>query len=161
MTKVRHWLNNPCSGARFPISSLDIMSNLLDSIGMKDTLSSLFAYPARTGILETLYYQPGELGLRQVAAVAEVHPRSAELALQDLLRERLVRRRRAGSRVMFALNREHLAYPLLKAVFAASEACRLRQRIAERRDAGREALSFVAGALRMMETARKSYRANH
>ena len=136
------------------------MSNILDIIVMKDNLSSLFAYPARTRILETLYYQPGELGLRQVAAVAEAYPRSAELALKDLLSERLVRRRRNGARVLFSLNRGHPAYALLKAVFVASEACRLRQRIAERRDTGRDVLAFITDALRMMETARKSYRAN-
>ena len=127
---------------------------------MNGRLSELFAYPSRTEILETLFYQPGELGLRQIAAVADVHVRSAELALADLQRARLVSRRRRGNRVMFALDRRHLAYPLIRDVFMAAETRRIKDRAESDRNVGREILSFVTAALSMAQRARRSVHAN-
>lgn len=123
---------------------------------MKEALSELFAYPSRTEVLETLFYQPGELGLRQIATVANVYVRSAELALGDLHRAGLVRRRRRGNRLMFALNRRHLAYQLIHDVFRAAEARRLKDRAEKTGKSERDILVFVSAALEMAENARDS-----
>ena len=121
-------------------------------------MAQLFAYPARTEVLKTLYYQPAELGLRQIAVVASLHVRSAELALKDLKQARLVSRRKDKNRVFFSLNREHESYPLLAALFSAEEKFAITQRAAAAVDEGAKAVRFAVTAARMLKRARESYR---
>jgi hypothetical protein len=121
-----------------------------------NTLAQLFAYPARTAILESLYYQPGEQSLRLLARIAGLQVRSAQLALKELQGARLVRRRAAGARVYFRLNRRHSAYALLAAVMQAAQEARIRARNATCCMEGRNVLQFVSSALRLSERARRS-----
>jgi hypothetical protein len=119
-------------------------------------LSQLFFSAARTEVLETLFRQPGGLGLRQVAVISGLHVHSVELAVNRLKSDRLITRRRAGGRVFLALNREHPAYALLKDVFSAAERDRIRRSLAARPRAGRESLAFTLTALGMLGRARRS-----
>jgi hypothetical protein len=121
-----------------------------------NTLAQLFAYPARTAILEALYYQPGEQSLRLLARIAGLQVRSAQLALKDLQGARLVRRRAAATRVYFCLNRRHSAYALLAAVLQAAQEARIRARNATCRTEGRNVMHFISSALRISERARTS-----
>lgn len=123
---------------------------------MSSELSQLLSSPARTDVLETMFHQSAELGLRQVALVAGVNVRSAELALQGMLAEGLVSRRRVGARAFFALNRRNPCYPLLAAVFTAAEAIRIRDGLVAYKDAGRESLAFSVAALGMVARGRRS-----
>jgi DNA-binding transcriptional ArsR family regulator len=121
-----------------------------------NSLAQLFAYPARTAILESLYYQPGEQSLRLLARIAGLQVRSAQLALKDLQGARLVQRRASTSRVYFRLNRRHSAYALLAAVFQAVQEARIRARNTTCRTEGRAVMQFVSSALRLSECARGS-----
>jgi DNA-binding transcriptional ArsR family regulator len=123
---------------------------------MKTELAALFAYPARTGILEALHRHPRELGLRQVGRIAGVQPRSAQLALRDLEQARWVRRRQDGREVRFSLNRAHPSFGLLAAVLDAAEAWKIGSSSEARRQAGRAVVSFVVTAGRMLNRARRS-----
>ena len=105
-------------------------------------------------MLETLYFQSGELGLRQIALISGLYLRSAELALKDLQKERLLRRRKSGARVYFSLNREHPAYSLLSCLFESLQTYRIRVRAQAVGDDAKEMLRFVVAANRMMEKAR-------
>jgi hypothetical protein len=125
---------------------------------MGTRLSQLFAYPARTEVAGTLFFQPGELGLRQIALITGLQVRSVELALKDLQRDRLVRRRKSVNRVFFALNRSHPDYPLLACVFDAAASHRIREFSARLGQRPKELLRFVVTANRMVDHARRSRR---
>jgi len=125
---------------------------------MTPRLSQALSSAARTDVLETLFHQAGELGLRQVALISGLPVRSVEVALAGLVRERCVHRRRSGERVYFALNRGHATYPLLADVFRAAERWRIRRAAAARAQAGRETMAFAEAALPLLERARRSRR---
>ena len=150
------------STQRFPIKecprfALPYPYNVLYSLFMTtNTLARLFAYPARTAILESLYYQPRGQSLRLLARIAGLQVRSAQLALKDLQGARLVRRRAATARVYFRLNRRHSAYALLETVFQAAQEARIRARNAACRTEGRHVMQFVSSAWRLSECARRS-----
>ena len=129
---------------------------MLYSYAVKNALAALFAYPARTAILESLYYQPGEQSLRLLAEIAGVQVRSAQLALQDLEKGQLVSRRASANRVYFCLRRDHPSCGLLSDVFHAAQKARIRARNAACREEGVNVLRFVSSALRLSERARRS-----
>jgi hypothetical protein len=120
------------------------------------TLGRLLGSAARTDILRTLVCQPGAVGLRQVARIAEVHPHSAELALAGLVREGLVRRRRINSRAVYEVNRSHADVAVLEAVFlaVARAVSSLRSRSLDERS--KSILPFIRQATRMLAHARET-----
>jgi len=119
------------------------------------TLGSILGSASRTDILRVLYYQPEPVGLRYLARIAKVHPRSAELALKALLLEDFVVHKRTATRALYELNRDQPDAFVLKAVFDASAhtAMVLRNRSLDRR--AYTILPFIAEASRMLEHARR------
>jgi len=119
------------------------------------TLGHILGSAARTDLLRALYYQPEPVGLRQLAVIAGVYPRSAELALAKLTDEKLVLREKTASRTFFSLDRSHPDAMVLGAVFNASEraATALRNRSLDQR--ARAVLPFIEEASRMIRRARK------
>ena len=83
-------------------------------------LGTLLSSAARTDILRALMYQPDPAGLRPLARIAGVQPRSAELALSALVNEKLVKRTGYSAGPRYALNRAHPDAELLDAVFTAA-----------------------------------------
>ena len=67
-----------------------------------------------------LWYQPESIGLRSLARIAGVLPRSAELALHALVKEKLVKRTGDAAGPCYALNRSHPDAVLLEAVITAA-----------------------------------------
>lgn len=120
------------------------------------TLGALLVSAGRTEILRALVCQSDPVGLRQVARIAGVHPRSAELALAGLLRENLVISRPVASRAQYELNRSHEDAAVLEAVFlaAAREITIVRSRSLKER--ARRILPFIREARRMIDHARGS-----
>lgn len=119
-------------------------------------LGDLFSSAAKTEILRALYHQPGRVGLRQLARIAGLRVRSAELALDSLVSARVVRRRRVEDRVFYAMDRSDPRASLLAAVFdAAAEAAIQTERRALDKEAKR-ILPFIRQATRMLERARGS-----
>jgi len=121
-------------------------------------LGALLASPARIEVLRALVCQPGSAGLRQVARIAGVHPHSAELALAGLIRERLVKRERTPSRVLYTLIREHADVPVLEAVFTAAAQVSIKARSRSLNERARAILPLVRQATRMLACARESRR---
>ncbi len=119
-------------------------------------LGILLSSAARTEILRALMYQPAPAGLRPLARIAGVLPHSAELALNALVKEKLVNRTAYTAGPRYALNRAHPDAELLDAVFtAASRAvtasrCRMLGRRAAR------ILPFIREAGSMLDRARES-----
>lgn len=118
-------------------------------------LGDVFGSRAKTEILRALHYQPEVVGLRQLARTAGVRVRSAELALHALVKDGLVRRRRASSRVFYALERRHPLAAVLAAVFDAAATAAIR---ANRRALGKRAkriLPFIRQAHRLLSHVRR------
>ena len=137
------------------VSVLAMLSKYLYSIAMK-RLGSLLSSAARTEILRTLAYQPEPVGLRQAARIAGVLPRSAELALAGLVKEKLVTRKRSATRMLYRLNQDHADVPVLEAVFAAAAQGFIRAQnrlLGERTTA---ILPFIREASRMVARARRT-----
>ena len=118
------------------------------------TLGKLLGSAARTEVLRVLTCQPGPLGLRPTARVAGIHPRSAELALRDLVREQLVRSRPTAAGPVYEINRRHPDTPVLEAVFDAAARAAVHQRRASLQRKARAILPFVDEADRMLSRAR-------
>lgn len=119
------------------------------------TLGKLLGSSARTDILCALCYQTEAVGLRQVARIADVQPHSADLALQGLVREKLVTCVKSSARNAYRLNHHHPHSSVLLAMFDAVARAK--------RDIGRPALSkralillpFIEEAKAMLSHARK------
>ena len=118
-------------------------------------LGTLLSSTARTEILRVLWYQPEPVGLRSLARIAGVLPRSAELALHALVDEVRVKQTRDPSGPCYALNRCHPDVELLEAVIlAASRATTIsRSRMLKRRAA--QIVPFISESGRMMKMARR------
>jgi hypothetical protein len=116
-------------------------------------LGKILGSAARTDILRALYYQPEAVGLRHVATIAGVQPRSAQLALAALVTENVVTYRKTPTRAFYALNRDHHDAPLLKAIFeAAARVTRADRHARDKR--AKMLLPFMAEASGMINHAR-------
>jgi len=91
-------------------------------------LGTLLSSSARTQILRTLHYQPEPIGLRPLARLAGVLPRSAELALDALANEHLVCVSHDSKGPRYAINREHADTAILAAVFTAATSASIASR---------------------------------
>ena len=120
------------------------------------SLGNILGSAARTDILRVLYYQPEPVGLRHLATIAGVQPRSAQLAVAALSEERLVTRRKTPTRALYALNRDHRDAAVLKAIFDAATrvAQTSRRRTLDAR--ARTLLPFIAEAAGMIAHARRA-----
>ena len=130
-------------------------SNVLYSNFMK-TLGMLLNSAGKTEILRALMYQPGPVGLRQVARIASVHPHSAELALAALTRDGLVKRRNVRNGALFELERSHEAINVLESVFTAAAKGFAQARSRTLNDRSKSILPFIKQACRMIRRARES-----
>ena len=133
---------------------LTMVSKSLYSSFMK-TLGSILGSAARTDILRVLCYQPESVGLRFLARVAEVHPHSAELALDALVRDGVVLYKRTPTRALYGLNFNHDDAFVLKSIFDASQKASIKIR---NRSLGKRAsiiLPFIAEASHMISYAKR------
>lgn len=83
-------------------------------------LGTVLSSSARTEILRALYYQAVPIGLRPLARIAGILPRSAEVALAALVEEGVVCATRDATGPQYALNQSHADFALLEAVFTAA-----------------------------------------
>ena len=120
------------------------------------TLGALLKSAARTEILRVLVEAVDGVALRELARLAGVYPRSAELALAGLERDGLVRRARGGTRVLFSLCRRHEAAPVLEAVFFAASQARRAPGMQVVRARARGLLPFMKEASAMLACARET-----
>jgi len=124
------------------------------------TLGKLLGSAARTEVLRVLTCQPGSVGLRHVARIARIHPRSAELALKTLVSEKLVRCKRTATRTLYEMNRGHPDMPILEAVFEAAARAAISKRSSVLQERARAILPFVEEASRMLGRARRHRHVN-
>jgi hypothetical protein len=129
------------------------MSNKLYSLQMK-TLGKLLDSEAKTEILRALMYQPGPVGLRQVARIAGVHPHSAELALAALARDGLVKCKRTAGRFSCQWVHRHADIVVLEAVFTASAHGFIERRNRTLEARSKTLLPFIKTTTRMINRAR-------
>lgn len=92
------------------------MSKYLDNKTM-DPLSHILSSKARVEVLRTLCFLDKPVGLRKLARICEVHPRSAELAIQGLIDEKRVVKSYEGSAPAYILNAGHSDTSRLRKLF--------------------------------------------
>jgi DNA-binding transcriptional regulator YhcF (GntR family) len=129
------------------------MSNKLYSLQMK-TLGMLLDSEAKTEILRALMYQPGPVGLRQVARIAGVHPHSAEVALAALARDGVVKCKRTAGRFSCQWVHRHDDSVVLEAVFTAAAHGFIERRSRTLEARAKTLLPFIKITTRMINRAR-------
>ena len=120
------------------------------------TLGMLLNSAGKTEILRALLYQPGSVGLRQVARIASVHPHSAELALAALTRDGLVKRKNVRNGARFELEWSHESALVLEAVFTAAAKGFTQARSRTLNDRSKSILPFIKEAGKMIARAREN-----
>ncbi len=121
-------------------------------------LGTLLSSSARTEILRALYYQPEPIGLRALARIAGVLPRSAEVALAALVDEGLVSSTRDAMGPLYTLNRTHSDARLLEAVFTAATRVVIVNRCRTLNAKAPRILPFIREAEKMLASAKEASR---
>jgi hypothetical protein len=122
------------------------------------SLGSILKSGARADILRVLFYAHHAVSLRQLARLAEVHPHSAEIVMNDLLREKLVRRRKTSARCFYWKDPGNPDWLVIDGICRGAEQARL---AAKRPDLNKRAqfiLPFIEEAGAMLFKARRSRR---
>lgn len=122
------------------------------------TLGQLLGSAARADVLHVLYCEPEPVGLRHVARLAGLYPRSVQLALAGLVDDCLVVCDRTGARPLYQLDRNHSDAPILAAVFRAVAEARIRSRCSCVQDRAQSILPFINEAMRMLSVSREDLR---
>ena len=121
-------------------------------------LNHILGASARFDLLRALYYQHREVGLRQLARLAGVHPHSAERMLQELVDEAVIDRRKTNARTMFWKNKRHSDWHTLQAVFEAADRATSELQRATLNKRAQSILPFINEAANMLKRARKRTR---
>lgn len=103
-----------------------------------------------------LYYQPDAIGVRPLARIAGLLPRSAELAIPSLVEEQLVIRQFRHAAPLYVLNRNHAAYGLLAAIFSAATKATIIERSRKLSGKAMAILPFIAEAGEMLACGKRS-----
>ena len=106
-------------------------------------------------MLRTLICLAEPVGIRQAARIAGVHPHTAELVLDELVREGLVTRRGKGQRIAFDLDRERPEIVVLAAVFKAADEALARVNSVKLSGRAVRVLPFIRESSRLIARARE------
>jgi len=123
-----------------------------------NSLGSIFASAARTELLYALRYQHDDVGLRQLARLAGVHPHSAERVLADLVRERLVTMRKTPARTFYRKNLSHPDWRMIDAVCDGADRARRELLWPALNLRAKSLLPFIEEADAMLSRARRTLR---
>ena len=120
------------------------------------SLGQILGASSRMDVLRALYYQQAEVGLRQLARLAGIHPHSAERFLKQLIKERLVICRRSEGHTWYCKNSDHTDWLVLEAILIAGDrATRTTQR-ATLNQRAQSILPFIQEAHEMVSQARST-----
>ena len=117
-------------------------------------LGTLFSSKARTDILRVLHELADGAGIRQVARLAAVYPRSAERVLAQLTSERLALCRKSKGQTVYSLNHDHPDAAVLAAIFEAANRASIQQASAALHDRAASILPFITETSTMLKRAR-------
>ena len=106
----------------------------------------LLSSKARFRVLRVLYGQPEPTHLRQIAALSLAPLFSVQRALKQLVREKVVTRRKKGLYVLYALNTAHPCHPFLAGLFQLEMKERVRFLAPSYRQKALDALDFSSSA---------------
>lgn len=93
-------------------------------------LPEIFSSSAKVALIETLHHHPRGLSLRELSEISGVQIRSAQLAVESLRDQKIVRTRRTKNRVIVSPRKEQDVWTLLSAICRELEAFKLRERAA-------------------------------
>lgn len=131
------------------------MSKYLDN-KMMTLLSSILSSKARIEVLRTLCFLDKPIGLRKLARICEVHPRSAELALQGLIAERRVIKSPKGSAPAYRWNAAHADALRLQKLFHADMSEVLKMKTKDYQSKALGLCKFIDDGLKLVAKGRAS-----
>ena len=117
----------------------------MDTLGLHDIFSSA----AKVALIEALYHHPRGLSLRELANISGVQLRSAQLAVESLHEQKIVRTRRVKNRVIISPRVELSIWTLLSAISRENESFKVRERAASYANAA-PVLEFIASGQRLV-----------
>ena len=118
------------------------------------SLGTLFSSKARTEILRVLHELGNAAGIRQVARLADVYPRSAERVLAQLVSEKLALCRKSKGQKVYSLNHDHPDAPVLAAIFQAANRVSIQHASTTLHDRAASILPFITETSTMLKRAR-------
>lgn len=116
----------------------------------------IFSSKAKIKILRTLYYQECAISLRQIAYISELPVFSIQNALKDLLREKIIKKRKKGNRLMIQINKESEYYNFLKELFCIEEKSRIAAEAKQFDQKAKNVLMFANSANNFFERVKGS-----
>ena len=117
-------------------------------------IGDIFSSKARTEVLRVLSEVSEGVGIRAIARLGDVHPHSVELILKKLVAEKLVIKKRFGSRIAYSLNRRHEDAIAVVAVFEAYKRALIAEKAASLRKRSQDILPFIEDASNMLIAAK-------
>lgn len=118
-------------------------------------LSKIFSSQAKVALLETLYRHVDGLSLRQLSEVSGVQIRSAQLALDNLQKQRIVKVRRFMNRRIVLPRMEEPIWELLNAIFRERERFLIRESARKQKNAT-VILSFINSGRKLVAAAKRT-----
>lgn len=121
---------------------------------MNINLSQLLSSASRTSILEVLSKQSEPVPLRQIALLATIHVRSADVTLRQLAKEKIVCSRKVKNEKHFYINRDHEAHEAILKIINLVTAMNISAQAGILRDKAINALQFASSGLEFIQQAK-------
>lgn len=134
------------------------MSKNLDNKGMA-YLAAILSSKARVEVLSQLCLLQNPVGLRKLARICGLHPRSVELALAGLIEEERVSKDSKRENPSYVFNWSHKDAIRLQKVFETDTAEVLKQRSLTLQSRAEILCSFIDDGLELLERGRSSLHA--
>lgn len=136
----------------------DNLYKLLYIIRVNDVFDILSSR-ARALVLKTLFLQSNAIPLRHIAYISGLAVFSVQKAVAGLLADDVIRRRDAGNRTLFELDRDAPFYPLLQQFFIAEINHRIMTESRALGEKARSALELASSAVTLFRRAKRKRRA--
>jgi len=117
------------------------------------SLGDMLSSKARTEIIEVLSRTQTKVGIRRIAWICGLHPRSVEIALKSLVDEKLVLKIPQKRGFAYTWNEDHPETSRLRQLFVHDEHQRLDRRTAPLSSEGKQLCAFLDDGLSLIQQA--------
>ena len=119
-------------------------------------LSDILSSSSKTKVVEALSFQTEHVSLRHISYLTNLSVYSVEIALKQLLAEKIVERVKRKNKVIFSLNKKYFAYELLLIIFSEVKRFKIAQRAQVYSKRAPLVLNSIASMNRLIDSARKN-----